>query len=128
MEPSAAIDQVFFSWEKKEATLTYFIHSFPFLEFSWQQNRVILSMHILYVWVLSLFQGSELGLKKEVRQMLPIIVFKESFSVNDTQWVGILQFIYFLFCLFSQLFMLSYMWCFVFYTWRVADWPNLTQT
>ncbi|KAJ9676385.1 hypothetical protein PVL29_025085 [Vitis rotundifolia] len=28
---------------------------------------------------------SELGLKKEVREMLPIIVFKESFSVSDTQ-------------------------------------------
>ncbi|XP_060217389.1 RING-H2 finger protein ATL58-like isoform X1 [Lycium barbarum] len=28
---------------------------------------------------------SELGLKKEVREMLPIIVFKESFSVKDTQ-------------------------------------------
>ncbi|KAJ8557789.1 hypothetical protein K7X08_004555 [Anisodus acutangulus] len=27
----------------------------------------------------------ELGLKKEVREMLPIIVFKESFSVKDTQ-------------------------------------------
>ncbi|XP_009759313.1 RING-H2 finger protein ATL7-like [Nicotiana tabacum] len=27
----------------------------------------------------------ELGLKKEVREMLPIIVFKQSFSVNDTQ-------------------------------------------
>ncbi|KAL3845727.1 hypothetical protein ACJIZ3_003130 [Penstemon smallii] len=27
----------------------------------------------------------ELGLKKEVREMLPIIVFRESFSVNDTQ-------------------------------------------
>ncbi|CAI9117180.1 OLC1v1018526C1 [Oldenlandia corymbosa var. corymbosa] len=28
---------------------------------------------------------TEMGLKKEVREMLPIIVFKESFSVNDTQ-------------------------------------------
>ncbi|XP_042493799.1 RING-H2 finger protein ATL7-like [Macadamia integrifolia] len=28
---------------------------------------------------------SELGLKKEIREMLPIIVFKESFSVKDTQ-------------------------------------------
>lgn len=27
----------------------------------------------------------EMGLKKEVREMLPIIVFKESFSVKDTQ-------------------------------------------
>ncbi|PIN02054.1 Anaphase-promoting complex (APC), subunit 11 [Handroanthus impetiginosus] len=27
----------------------------------------------------------ELGLKKELREMLPIIVFKESFSVKDTQ-------------------------------------------
>ncbi|CAK9171691.1 unnamed protein product, partial [Ilex paraguariensis] len=26
----------------------------------------------------------ELGLKKELREMLPIIVFKESFSVRDT--------------------------------------------
>ncbi|XP_050207903.1 RING-H2 finger protein ATL7-like [Mercurialis annua] len=28
---------------------------------------------------------AELGLKKEVREMLPIIVYKESFSVRDTQ-------------------------------------------
>ncbi|KAJ4838066.1 hypothetical protein Tsubulata_026903, partial [Turnera subulata] len=28
---------------------------------------------------------AELGLKKELREMLPIIVYKESFSVNDTQ-------------------------------------------
>ncbi|XP_047323729.1 RING-H2 finger protein ATL58-like [Impatiens glandulifera] len=27
----------------------------------------------------------ELGLKKEVREMLPIIIYKESFSVKDTQ-------------------------------------------
>ncbi|KAM1135690.1 hypothetical protein ACFX13_034626 [Malus domestica] len=27
----------------------------------------------------------ELGLKKELREMLPIIVYKESFSVRDTQ-------------------------------------------
>lgn len=31
------------------------------------------------------FTRCELGLKKEHREMLPIIVFKESFSVNDTQ-------------------------------------------
>lgn len=29
--------------------------------------------------------SSELGLKKEVREMLPIIVYKESFTVTDTQ-------------------------------------------
>lgn len=29
----------------------------------------------------------ELGLKKELREMLPIIVYKESFSVKDTLWV-----------------------------------------
>ncbi|KAL0314034.1 UNVERIFIED_CONTAM: RING-H2 finger protein ATL7 [Sesamum angustifolium] len=31
----------------------------------------------------------ELGLKKELREMLPVIVFKESFSVKDTQGLGI---------------------------------------
>ncbi|KAM7477287.1 hypothetical protein LguiB_024530 [Lonicera macranthoides] len=30
------------------------------------------------------FSRTEMGLKKEVREMLPIIVFKESFSVRDT--------------------------------------------
>uniref|UniRef100_A0A5B7BU46 RING-type E3 ubiquitin transferase n=1 Tax=Davidia involucrata TaxID=16924 RepID=A0A5B7BU46_DAVIN len=29
--------------------------------------------------------GSELGVKKELREMLPVIIFKESFSVRDTQ-------------------------------------------
>ncbi|XP_062073176.1 E3 ubiquitin-protein ligase ATL59-like isoform X2 [Humulus lupulus] len=29
--------------------------------------------------------GAELGLKKEVREMLPIVIYKESFSVRDTQ-------------------------------------------
>ncbi|KAL7238024.1 hypothetical protein ACSBR2_004177 [Camellia fascicularis] len=31
------------------------------------------------------FSTSELGLKKEHREMLPIIIFKETFSVKDTQ-------------------------------------------
>lgn len=29
-------------------------------------------------------EQADLGLKKELREMLPIIVFKESFSVTDT--------------------------------------------
>ncbi|XP_048227376.1 RING-H2 finger protein ATL7 isoform X1 [Ricinus communis] len=33
----------------------------------------------------NIFRQAELGLKKEVREMLPIIVYKESFSVKDTQ-------------------------------------------
>lgn len=36
-------------------------------------------------WVL--LCQAELGLNKELREMLPIIVYKESFSVKDTQWV-----------------------------------------
>lgn len=28
---------------------------------------------------------SELGMKKELREMLPIIVYRESFSIRDTQ-------------------------------------------
>ncbi|KAL0326451.1 UNVERIFIED_CONTAM: RING-H2 finger protein ATL7 [Sesamum radiatum] len=34
----------------------------------------------------------ELGLKKELREMLPVIVFKESFSVKDTQYSPFLRF------------------------------------
>ena len=41
---------------------------------------------------------SELGLKKELREMLPIIVYKESFSIRDSQWVDFLL-LFFLFCL-----------------------------
>lgn len=33
---------------------------------------------------------AELGLKKELREMLPIVIYKESFSIRDTQWVSFL--------------------------------------
>lgn len=39
---------------------------------------------------------SELGLKKELREMLPIIVYKESFSIRDSQWVDLLILLIFL--------------------------------
>lgn len=39
---------------------------------------------------------SELGLKKELREMLPIIVYKESFSIRDSQWVDFLILLIFL--------------------------------
>ena len=32
---------------------------------------------------------AELGLSKELREMLPIVIFKESYSINDSQWVFI---------------------------------------
>jgi hypothetical protein len=31
------------------------------------------------------FQPSDTGLKKEVREMLPVVVFKESFLIRETQ-------------------------------------------
>lgn len=44
----------------------------------------LLVQFVMFVSYLFLDLQAELGLKKEVREMLPIIVFKESFSVNDT--------------------------------------------
>lgn len=41
----------------------------------------------------------ELGLKKELREMLPIIVYKESFSVRDTQSVAFFVKILFIYLL-----------------------------
>lgn len=43
-------------------------------------------------------EQADLGLKKELREMLPIIVFKESFSVTDTLWVSC----FFIFIIYSR--------------------------
>jgi len=34
-----------------------------------------------------IYEQAELGLSKDIREMLPIVIYKESFTVNDTQWV-----------------------------------------
>lgn len=39
-----------------------------------------------YVWIGNFGSWqAEMGLKKELREMLPIIIYKESFSIKDTQ-------------------------------------------
>lgn len=44
----------------------------------------------LIMFVSGGFWQAELGLKKEVREMLPIIIYKETFSIRDSQWVTLL--------------------------------------
>lgn len=42
----------------------------------------LIEMIVIRDFMILCFQG-ELGVKKELREMLPVIVFKESFSVTD---------------------------------------------
>jgi E3 ubiquitin-protein ligase ATL7/58/59 len=64
------------------------VRSFPFLGF---RQFVLFTCLLLCVCMckLCLFMvmvvQSELGMKKELREMLPIIVYRESFSIRDTQ-------------------------------------------
>lgn len=48
---------------------------------------VFIYLMILYVPLVLVVEQSEVGLKKEFREMLPIIVYNETFFVTDTLWV-----------------------------------------
>lgn len=43
---------------------------------------------VMIWWGFINIEQAELGLSKELREMLPIVVFRESFSVMDSQWVS----------------------------------------
>jgi len=43
-------------------------------------------------------EQAELGLSKDIREMLPVVIYKESFIVKDSQWVLIFIKILSFFC------------------------------
>lgn len=49
---------------------------------------MILNIHLIFL-------QTEVGVKKEFREMLPIIVYTETFFVSDTLWVDFFSYVWF---------------------------------
>lgn len=59
---------------------TYFRYSYVFFFFETYSLVFLFSLFFFYH-----YQPSEIGVTKEMRDMLPVVVFKESFSIRETQ-------------------------------------------